>query len=238
MNVSILPDKTLLARYIADQKITYIIRGIRNNVDTDYELRLAQFNYDINPECKTIFLPAKKEYENISSSIIRTLIQYNELEQVKRYMDEDSIIRYINYISKDNTIIKILYYDKNTDYKLYLDKDSVINVENIFEYFLNKKFNVKHFKFNEDVSQLEELSIKGELHWNNLFNYIFSYLPNVCDADYKNCKVFYLNWPNIWKYWKYIPNELKGKMRLFKLVDKKELNTIDDEKFHDGIINI
>ena len=63
-----------------------IIRGIRNYTDYDYEYGMQQINYEIsNGEVRTIVLFADKEYQHISSSVVRELFSIDK--DYSRYVD-------------------------------------------------------------------------------------------------------------------------------------------------------
>lgn len=53
----------------------FILRGIRNMADFDYEKNISQMNRMIFPKAETIFLMCDPEYTPISSSIVRDLIR-------------------------------------------------------------------------------------------------------------------------------------------------------------------
>ena len=53
----------------------YILRGIRNMADFDYEKNIAQMNKIIYPKAETIFLMCDPAYTPISSSVVRDLIR-------------------------------------------------------------------------------------------------------------------------------------------------------------------
>ncbi len=55
----------------------FLIRGIRNTTDFNFEYNLAIFNRDINPEIETIFLPCKTELSGLSSSNVKELAAFN-----------------------------------------------------------------------------------------------------------------------------------------------------------------
>ena len=48
----------------------YLIRGIRNIKDMDFELKLAMANKELAPNIETVFIMADKEHEKIASSKI------------------------------------------------------------------------------------------------------------------------------------------------------------------------
>ncbi len=53
----------------------YILRGIRNMADFDYEKNIAQMNKIIYPDAETVFLMCDPAYTPISSSVVRDLIR-------------------------------------------------------------------------------------------------------------------------------------------------------------------
>lgn len=53
----------------------YIIRGLRNMSDFDYEKNIAQMNKLVYPNAETIFLMCDPAYTPISSSVVRDLIR-------------------------------------------------------------------------------------------------------------------------------------------------------------------
>jgi pantetheine-phosphate adenylyltransferase len=53
----------------------YILRGLRNMSDFDYEKNIAQMNKLVNPNVETIFLMCDPAYTPISSSVVRDLIR-------------------------------------------------------------------------------------------------------------------------------------------------------------------
>lgn len=55
----------------------YIVRGLRNTTDFEYENSIAQINKNINPDLETIFLITSPELAHISSTIIREVHKYD-----------------------------------------------------------------------------------------------------------------------------------------------------------------
>ena len=90
----IIKDQTI-ADYCKEHYVTHIIRGIRNGVDAEYELKIDFVNREINPDVQTIFIPTSDTYSNISSSTIRELLKYKKYDIVKKYMNEDAMWKYI-----------------------------------------------------------------------------------------------------------------------------------------------
>jgi pantetheine-phosphate adenylyltransferase len=54
----------------------YILRGLRNGSDFDYEAHIAQLNREMAPDIDTVFSITSPELSYISSTIVRDLIIY------------------------------------------------------------------------------------------------------------------------------------------------------------------
>ena len=53
----------------------YLIRGLRNASDFDYEKTISQLNHIVGNELETVFLISEPEYSHISSTIVREIIK-------------------------------------------------------------------------------------------------------------------------------------------------------------------
>ena len=53
----------------------YLIRGLRNASDFDYEKTISQLNTIIGKDLETIFLISQPEFSHISSTIVREIIK-------------------------------------------------------------------------------------------------------------------------------------------------------------------
>ena len=60
----------LLVDYCKEVKAEALVKGIRTNVDIDYELPMAQVNRDLSG-IETVFLPADPGHGFISSSLVK-----------------------------------------------------------------------------------------------------------------------------------------------------------------------
>ena len=54
----------------------YILRGLRNQIDYEYEHTIAQMNRKMNDEIETVFLFTELEYATINSTTIRDILQH------------------------------------------------------------------------------------------------------------------------------------------------------------------
>ncbi|NMM50548.1 pantetheine-phosphate adenylyltransferase [Marinigracilibium pacificum] len=62
----------------------FLIRGLRNTTDFEYENSISQVNADINTDLETIFLITSPEFAAISSTIIREIHRYGA--DVSKYL--------------------------------------------------------------------------------------------------------------------------------------------------------
>lgn len=54
----------------------FLIRGLRNTTDFEYENTISQMNRYLNPELETVFLITSPQYAAISSTVIREVHRY------------------------------------------------------------------------------------------------------------------------------------------------------------------
>lgn len=66
----------LTAIFAAKHKAKYLLRGLRNTTDFEYENSIAQVNLHLVDDLETVFLITSPKYAHISSSIIREVHQY------------------------------------------------------------------------------------------------------------------------------------------------------------------
>lgn len=61
----------LTVEFAKENDAKFILRGIRNGKDLDYESPIAQVNSKLNTDIETIFLITSPEYSMINSTIVR-----------------------------------------------------------------------------------------------------------------------------------------------------------------------
>lgn len=66
----------LTVDYCKENQAQYLIRGIRNAIDSDYEQAIAQMNAKL-ADVETVFLMCNPEFAPISSSIVREIKKNN-----------------------------------------------------------------------------------------------------------------------------------------------------------------
>lgn len=224
---------TTLADYCAKNGIDYIVRGIRNGTDAEYELRLDFFNKEINKNLHTIFLPAKDIYNKISSSSICELIKYNKLDIVGKYMDQDSMYRYINGAPS-----YLIYFGQSCVGKTtYLNKiyKNPINIDILFWQALEDIYGKKEKdwirdeskKVLKDQTELNNLIQKysNKTFWDTLFNLIHQREPEIISCNQseiiQNKTLFVLDFAAIGCYWNTIPIENRSKFYLIKITNNQ-----------------
>lgn len=75
-NIQVITYQELTASVAKKYGARYLLRGLRNTTDFEYENSIAQVNQYLNPELETVFLITSPEYASISSSIIREVHHY------------------------------------------------------------------------------------------------------------------------------------------------------------------
>jgi pantetheine-phosphate adenylyltransferase len=69
---------SLTAQYCRQNGAQYLLRGLRNATDFDYENTIAQLNGIIGHGLETVFLVSKAQYAFYSSTVVRELIRGGE----------------------------------------------------------------------------------------------------------------------------------------------------------------
>jgi pantetheine-phosphate adenylyltransferase len=65
----------LTVNYAEQKKAGFLLRGLRNASDFDYEKTISQLNHIIGDNLETLFLISKPEFSHISSTIVREIIK-------------------------------------------------------------------------------------------------------------------------------------------------------------------
>lgn len=89
-------ENKYLVDYARSQNATYLLRGIRNQTDYEYERSLRNVNSDIDKGMNTIFLMPPREMAEISSSFVKSLVGIEGWPNVvKRYLPHAAFMRFI-----------------------------------------------------------------------------------------------------------------------------------------------
>lgn len=74
--ISVITYSELTAELARKHKANYLLRGLRNTTDFEYENSIAQVNRYLNSELESVFLITSPQFAAINSSIIREVHRY------------------------------------------------------------------------------------------------------------------------------------------------------------------
>ena len=83
-NVSVLVYNKLTAQLATEYGAKFVLRGLRNTTDFEYENSISQVNRDLNEGLETVFLITSPELAAVNSSIIREVHKYGG--SVEKYL--------------------------------------------------------------------------------------------------------------------------------------------------------
>lgn len=75
-NCKVIVYDGLVAEYTNENSVGYMIRGLRNNMDYNYEENIAEVNKLINPDLEYVYFRAKNVA--VSSSMVKELTGYGK----------------------------------------------------------------------------------------------------------------------------------------------------------------
>jgi pantetheine-phosphate adenylyltransferase len=75
-NIKVQTYSELTAAYAHKNEAQFLLRGLRNTTDFEYENSIAQVNRHLNKELESVFLITSPQFASISSSIIREVHRY------------------------------------------------------------------------------------------------------------------------------------------------------------------
>lgn len=75
--ISVQTFSELTAEFARRNNARYLLRGLRNTTDFEYENSIAQVNRNLNKELESVFLITSPQFASINSSIIREVHRYN-----------------------------------------------------------------------------------------------------------------------------------------------------------------
>ena len=66
----------LTVDFALQEGVNFLLRGLRNPADFEFEKAIAQANREMTPELETVFLLTSARFAYISSSIVREVFNY------------------------------------------------------------------------------------------------------------------------------------------------------------------
>lgn len=73
-SIEVVSYSGLTADYCRQNDIRFIVRGVRNVVDFEFERSIASINKRLNKSLETVFLMTPVEYSDISSTVVREIL--------------------------------------------------------------------------------------------------------------------------------------------------------------------
>lgn len=73
-NVQVMRFDGLTVDFAHQHKANYVLRGLRNVSDFDYEYQLAGMNHVLAADIETIFLLSRPEHNSVSASVVREIV--------------------------------------------------------------------------------------------------------------------------------------------------------------------
>ena len=73
--VKVVSYQGLTVDFCRNMNAGYIIRGLRNTTDFEYESVIAEANKKLNPDVETVFFLANPDLRCVSSTVVRDLIK-------------------------------------------------------------------------------------------------------------------------------------------------------------------
>jgi pantetheine-phosphate adenylyltransferase len=86
-------DNQYLIRWAKDQGAGYLLRGIRNIEDYEYEADMQNINCDIQPGIETVFMMPSKEVQYIRSSMVKGLVGVDNWNAVVKMYVSESVLK-------------------------------------------------------------------------------------------------------------------------------------------------
>jgi pantetheine-phosphate adenylyltransferase len=76
-NIKVVTFSELTAEFARKNGARYLLRGLRNTTDFEYENSIAQVNRYLNAELESVFLITSPQFASINSTIIREVHKYD-----------------------------------------------------------------------------------------------------------------------------------------------------------------
>jgi pantetheine-phosphate adenylyltransferase len=137
-----------VAQYAKENNIEYMLRGLRNSVDFEYETTVYNMNHNIAPEIKTIYMRSPANITEISSSNVKSLVGFPRWKKhISSWVNEKVV----------SGFSKKLYSDK---LKKYYQQTLIVNNET-FELIVNAYSEPQ--RYYHTLEHLVELCEKAEM---------------------------------------------------------------------------
>ncbi len=90
-NAEVVYSEGMLYALARELGCSAIIKGVRNEKDFVYEMKMALYNRELAPEIETLFLPCDEEMANISSTLVRSLLAHGKDAESEKILPQGAI---------------------------------------------------------------------------------------------------------------------------------------------------
>ena len=90
-NVEAISSEGMLIDLCDDINTYIIVKGIRNGSDLEYEMIHAKWNKEHNNKIETIFMPCDERFSEISSTLVRDLINSKDFDALDDIVSPNAI---------------------------------------------------------------------------------------------------------------------------------------------------
>lgn len=104
VNCEVVVFDGLIGEFIKEHDIKYMVRGLRNNMDYNYEENIAEVNKLINPDIEYVYFRAERV--GVSSSMVKELATYGQ--DVSKYVPKEVLKVITDKVSFDKVLGDIL----------------------------------------------------------------------------------------------------------------------------------
>ena len=158
-------EKEFVVNYATKNGAKYLLRGVRSNLDYEYESQIANINHDLagDADINSVFLMPPPTLKTMSSSMVRGLIGFNGWERAIEKYVPDIMAKELYYRHSNIANFRINYllkkyninYDSNSLIADYNDSSNIHyhnwrHIEECIEQFVRVK---KHIQ-NPDVVEM------------------------------------------------------------------------------------
>lgn len=159
VKVKYLPQGEYLASYAKSQGVEFLVRGVRNTQDFEYEKTIEVINQEINPLIKTIYLSPGKDLSHLSSSLAKSLVGYGSWREVVSKMVNSKAL--VLFRKKEAEKLLSSYWkkvDPSTKGQEYFEKVILEKYAELHRHYHDYYHLVELFKKLEEASSIPSLS--------------------------------------------------------------------------------
>jgi len=98
--VEVITSEGYLWKLCRELDVCAIVKGVRNERDREYEMKMAEYNSAKNPDAETILLETDPKFAHISSTAVREKIHLSE--DISNYIPPEALCKLEKILSEKN----------------------------------------------------------------------------------------------------------------------------------------